>query len=116
MEKLKKALALILAATLFCAFAVGCGGKKIDSEIVGVWVKDNDYTKTTLTLTEKGEISFTASYMGNTVPFIEGTYTVEGNVLTVTYGEETETTEFSIENNVLRLTLLKSDIELTREK
>ncbi len=114
MKTVTKAASLLLAAVLLCVFAVGCGGKKIDSEVVGTWVSENDYTKTTLTLTEKGEISFTASYMGNTVPFIEGTYTVEGNLLTVTYGEETETTEFSIENGVITLTLLKSELTLKR--
>ncbi len=116
MKKPERFTAIILAILLLCVGLVGCGGKKESaSEVVGVWVSDGGYEKTTLSITADSKITLSASYMGKEYPFLEGTYTLDGTLMTVTYGETTETTEFSVSDGVLSITLLKTDFVLNRQ-
>lgn len=116
MKKLAKMISLMLVILMTALLFVGCGGKKESTpEVVGVWSKENGYERTTVRITEDGNITLTASYMGKEYPFLEGTYTLEGNKMTVTYGELSETTEYSVSGNTLKLTLLKTDFTLTRQ-
>lgn len=116
MKRTLSVISLLLVLLTCAASLVGCSKEAAEKNpVVGTWTNADDYVQTTLELTEDGKIILSATYMGKSYPFLEGTYTIDGSVMTIDDGESTETTEFSITDGVLSITVLGSDLTLRRK-
>lgn len=106
---MKKILSIILTAVLCTTILIGCGGEtptvnnepdKVDvsSSIVGIWVGEENGTKLPYQFNEDGT---------GTAAFFPMTYTIEGNVITISisaFGKtETGTATFDVKGNTITL-------------
>ena len=93
---MKKFLALLLIAATLLTFAVACGAK---DELAGTWSAEFEYDGTiTWTFNGKGKCTMENSFMKQ-----DGTYTIEGDQLTVKLESwsEPSTYTFSVDGNTL---------------
>ena len=76
MKKIKRSIALVLAAIMLCGILVGCGGGDV---LQGTWKTPEDsIDHTTWEFDGNGKCKF-----DNTLAQQEGTYTIEGSTATI---------------------------------
>ena len=95
---MKKFVALLLIAATLLTFAAACGAK---DELAGTWSAEFEYDGTiTWTFNGKGKCTMENSFMKQ-----DGTYTIEGDQLTVTLQSwsEPSTYTFSVDGNSLTM-------------
>lgn len=95
---MKKFLALLLIAATLLTFAVACGAK---DELAGTWSAEFEYDGTiTWTFDGRGKCTL-VDYFGE----LKGTYTIEGDQLTVKLESwsEPSTYTFSVDGNSLTM-------------
>ncbi len=114
---MKKSLAMLLTLALLCCAALTAAAEtEAETEqatLVGVWTVDrmalDGENFTTLPegaamyyeFTEDGVMNMWATLNGETVMNSEGTYTVDGSVLTITVDGNEETDEFGFDGEEL---------------
>ena len=99
---MKKTIAILLIAVMILTFAA-CAAK---NRLIGTWGDGHQ----SITFKKDGSGVFTENRIDYPM-----TYSVEGDVLTMTIDGETETCSFRIEGNTLILKTRYETIEFTRE-
>lgn len=112
----------LLAALLLCLLLTACAKKQPSP--VGVWVNAGQYSESqdfveTLTLTEDGRAVVHLEYRGADYATLEGTWTVDGDALTVDFTDpntKDRTYTFTVSGDTLTLTGGGKSVEYTRKQ